>query len=183
MIEIDVPQLRKELEYITAHRGQWKQNAWLETGACGTVGCLAGNTALNAGYLPVRGHTSFVSRERVLPNEHGLFGLIENDDGTTTTGDGVLVESVRDVAARVLSLTYTQSAALFNGRNSLYDLWRLASLFTGGEIEVPPEVVREHEQRTSVPDGRTTMARNEDARYVLSLQRGAVRERKLPTRA
>lgn len=183
MTEIDVSQLRKELEYVTAHRGQWKQNAWLETGACGTVGCLAGNTALNAGYLPVRGYTSFVSRERVLPNEHGQLVLVENDDGMITTGDGVLVESVRDVAARVLGLTYAESSVLFSGRNSLYDLWYCAAKFTNDEIEIPPEVVLEHEQRTSVPDGRTTMARNEDARYVLALQRGAVRERKLPTGA
>lgn len=119
---IDVPRLRKELEYVTAHRAQWLQGTWFHRTACGTVGCLAGNTALNAGYVPVyeRGKTTTTSVVR-LPHEH-------------------YVRDVADVAAEVLGLDDDQAHELFAATNTLHDLWLRASDFTDGEIEVPAEV-------------------------------------------
>lgn len=124
-LTIDVPRLRKELEYVTAHREQWSQGTWLHRTSCGTVGCFAGNVALNAGYLPVYERSKHTTTLTVrLSHEH--------DD-----------RHVADVAAEVLGLSVKQLNSLFAATNTLYDLWNLASLFTNGEIEVPAEVEAE----------------------------------------
>lgn len=116
---IDVARLRKELEYVTANRHQWSQGTWLTRTTCGTVGCLAGNTVLNAGYRPVY--------------RPGVCHTTEVE-----VGDGV--EHVKHVATELLGLTREQSRQLFFVGNSLYRLWHLASRFTDGEIQVAPDV-------------------------------------------
>lgn len=132
-LTIDVPRLRKELEYVTTHREQWLQGEWIHRTACGTVGCLAGNVALNAGYVPVyeRGRYATAARVR-LPHGHG-------------------VRPVANVAAEVLGLSVGQATELFAATNTLYRLWELASMFTGGEIEIPADVLDELRGQTEPP--------------------------------
>lgn len=120
---VDAPRLRKELEYVTAHRDRWLQGAWIQSTPCGTVGCLAGNTVMNAGYQPHfdgdRATTQFV-----------------RDDAASPASE----RHVADVAADLLGLDTLQANQLFAATNSLYELWAIASEFTNGEIEIPPEV-------------------------------------------
>lgn len=118
---VDVARLRKELEFITAHRERWDQRTWLQRTVCGTVGCLAGNAVLNAGYVP-------------------MFHIEESD----ATGWVVNAESqqcsVREAARRLFGLTPEQSEKLFSPFNSLRGLWLIAEQLTDGEIQVPPEL-------------------------------------------
>lgn len=161
---IDVPRLRKELEYITANRLQWLQDVWLRRTACGTVGCLAGNVVLNAGYLPVvmRGEagTHLVSLERVDLHDPAF------DLGTAL--ESGLVREVRAVAAELLGLDRTQATTLFNSsRWTLLDLWKIASDLTDGEIEVPAEVRAEALDGTRPPSGNDLVQRNHRTGTVL----------------
>lgn len=118
---IDVPRLRKELEFITAHRDRWLQTTWLEHAQCGTVGCLAGNTVLNAGYEPFY--------------EGGMRSTSYVRDAEQTR-----TYWIRDLATELLGLTERQADDLFRSTNTLYDLWWIASELTNGEIQVPADV-------------------------------------------
>jgi len=140
---INVPLLRKELEFLTAHPEQHKQSWWLEwrdavlneTIECGTKGCLAGNALLHAGRL--RGHTHVY-----------WTGSGYESDGTNYWPDGEDYASYAEhsalswtrAGAALFGLTYTQADKVFYQNNTLPDLWRLANKFTNGEIEIPPEV-------------------------------------------
>ena len=134
---IDVPLLRKELEHITVHRDEWDQSTWLRpsrTTECGTVGCLAGNTVLHAGWLPATTN-----------------GVVDLDVASTSTQleyvtDGRRVLSVRDVATGELGLNRWQASLLFNGQNSLPALWIMANVLTDGEVDVPPPLIEEVNQ-------------------------------------
>jgi hypothetical protein len=122
---IDVPLLRKELQHITDHPEEWDQDIWIGRAperSCGTVGCLAGNTVLHSGLIP-------------LP---GMGQEIDFDDFC----DHV---NIATMAAILLGLTRAQANFLFSGKNSLYDLWYYASVFTEGEIEVPLDVIEKGE--------------------------------------
>jgi hypothetical protein len=131
---IDVPRLRKELEFVTANRDLWEQGCWIGRAECGTVACLAGWTVLHAGYGPYERNLAFVrlpvddplrSRVRVIP---------------TSTSDAGLA-NVDDVARELLGLTGYQAVWLFHPLNDLAELWRAAAAMTDGEVEVPPEFV------------------------------------------
>ena len=123
--------LRKELEYITAHRNEWDQSRWLSVTratACGTVGCLAGNAVLHAGWVPatVNGAVDVTQLSAETQLEY--------------VSDGQHVLTVRNVARDELGLEHWQATLLFNGSNSLLTLWIIASLLTD-EIEVPQSVI------------------------------------------
>ena len=125
---INVPLLRKELEYVTAHRDQWYQPEWLTRSVCGTTGCLAGNAVLNAGYRPDWNYESSIHQ--------------------TDTAVVVDVESgerrdVLDVATRLFGLDDDDADWLFHPQSSLLQLWVTASHLTEGAIEVPPELLVE----------------------------------------
>lgn len=128
---IDVARLRKELEYVTAHRDEWRQNTWLERTTCGTVGCVAGNAVLHAGYEPVYGRNT--SRSDAAAYLH--------DPAHTTRSK---IRPIADVARELFGLSEYQAGQLFHPQNSLYELWRFAERFTGGEITVPEDVRAEH---------------------------------------
>lgn len=119
-MSIDVPLLRKELEYITAHREHWNQGTWLNAAdtSCGTVGCLAGNTLLHTGNVECY---SVVETRKVYYTPIGQW-------------------SWGWEAKKVLGLSICQADHLFYEHNTLHDLWRLANEYTSGEIEIPLEV-------------------------------------------
>lgn len=128
---IDVPRLRKELEFITAHPERWNQSAWIQRTECGTTGCLAGNTVLHAGYQPLFGH-----------------GLVRPDQAAHVRrldGDGE--QLVDDVAQRLLGLTDREASELFHPLNTLHDLWWVAADLTDGELQVPADVAPGYHDR------------------------------------
>jgi hypothetical protein len=160
-LTVDVPRLRKELEYVTAHREQWLQGTWIHRTACGTVGCLAGNTTLNAGYVP-----AFTGRKYAVTSFVRL--AHEHDE-----------RLIVDVAAEVLGLDDYQANALFAATNSLYDLWKIASEITNGEIEVPADVLAETRGEVKPPaDGDVLTYLNNRAGLALRRQRHERRRRR-----
>lgn len=124
---VNIPLLQKELEYLTNNPGALCQQTWLEpstTSVCGTVGCLAGNAALHAGRvikttLPCTGETIY---EPVHPS--GSFEAL---------------------GMELLDLTESQAVSLFDGDNTLVDLWEVASNITDGEISPPPSLQGERD--------------------------------------
>jgi hypothetical protein len=124
---IDVPRLRKELEYVTIHPERWNQHQWIQQTACGTVGCLAGNTVLHAGAQPLFGYNNSDH------DDQASFVEIERGDDRHRT-------SVSRAARELLGLTDDQAEDLFHPLNSLHRLWSLAARFTDGEIKVPSGV-------------------------------------------
>ena len=123
--QIDVPLLRKELEFITAHPERWRQSTWLQVTGCGTVGCLAGNTVLHAGLTPVL--------SELAPYAHvGAVTNVRDDDG--------LQRTIRQAAQRLLGLSDDQADRIFYPTNDLRTLWELAARYTDGEIQVPAEL-------------------------------------------
>lgn len=124
---IDVPRLRKELEYVTNHPEHWRQNQWLKQTACGTVGCLAGNTVLHAGGEPLFG----AGGARV---DQATYARVELNGVTRNA------VAVSTAARELLGLDRDQADVLFHPLNGLHRLWSLASRFTHGEIQVPPDV-------------------------------------------
>jgi hypothetical protein len=137
---INVPLLRKELEHITAHRDEWDQGTWLRTTlttACGTTGCLAGNTALHTGWQP--------ATVNGVVNLDAVPLLME----LTHVARGSTITTVRDAAQVELGLTGWQANMLFSGQNSLLRLWVVAHVLTEGEVEIPESVVSDVSARHS----------------------------------
>lgn len=129
MSEIDVSLLRKTLEHILSDPEHWNQACWLEKRSrCGTIGCLAGWAA----QLSPRAETH--------KNMTWLWSV-----------DGGEALALPRAAETVLGLTEEQSDRLFDGDNSMRDLWMWASEYTRGEIELPPEGSLPDEQFDWVP--------------------------------
>lgn len=136
---IDVELLRKELEHVTAHPEEWDQTRWIVRTSCGTTGCLAGGTALRAGYRPyevtdVIGQLTWVYVAHDDP-------IRDSSSVEDLTAPDPRVLSVSSVARRLLGITNTQANDLFAPHNTLEDLWIIASELTDGAIEVPPDVI------------------------------------------
>lgn len=134
---VNVPVLRKELEHITAHREEWQQSVWLRTTtltACGTVGCLAGNAVVHAGWAPVHNGELVDVRQHV----GAQFDVVMRDGKTM---------SIRDAARQELGLEYWQANLLFGGSNSLVWLWEVADALTDGELQAPQDVITEYERQ------------------------------------
>jgi hypothetical protein len=125
---INVPLLRKTLEWATNHPDEHEQSVWAQRTWCGTAYCLAGRAVVEAGH-----DISWAEADL------DIFG------GGQHTTDGRDIELV---AVEELGLPVDPNRApddpnylspLFDEDNTLADLWRIASELTGGEIEVPAE--------------------------------------------
>lgn len=143
---VNAPVLRKELEYITAHRDEWNQEIWLsehrdsylEPTTCGTTGCLAGNTVLHAGLI--HGVTRVYWSEAAQQYVAGVTLYTPCDPERVAPDEAA---SWSETAAGILGLTRSQANQLFASGNSLHNLWELAYCFTADSddvIEVPLEV-------------------------------------------
>lgn len=134
---INVPLLRKELEWATAElrrsvtdgvEPEWHQASWIWTRtakqpmetACGTSCCIAGRTVLDTG--------------------HQVAWYESRVDGGWVAAATVDGRTVSDVAAEELGLNRYQAQLLFSAYRSLRQLWRLAAGFTYGEITVPDDL-------------------------------------------
>lgn len=116
-----------EAQYVSVVRSE---RVW----DCGTVGCLAGWTALLAGWRPT----------------------LEFDG---VYRDGV-VRPVSDVARELLNLNANQANALFAGTNTLEDLWEYADEFTNGEASRRANALYdEHQQLEFTPQLLTAPGR------------------------
>lgn len=131
--EVNVPLLRKTLEWATAEHhklrlglpSQWDQGVWMDRQSCGTVCCLAGKAALEAGWIPM----SATEQDDVAART-GRDHNIRHPDGRT--GD---VEQVADDA-----LGLPEDHSLYGGDNDIYTLWDIAERLTDGKITLPAEL-------------------------------------------
>lgn len=117
-MEIDVPRLRKALEHITAHPEEWKQDSWALRRSCGTAYCLAG--------------TIVVQSDAQL--------TWEEDEGYFTANRLTTGETIVNYARTLLNVGWGEVDNLFNGENSLRELYTLANEYTNGEIDIPDEL-------------------------------------------
>jgi hypothetical protein len=131
---VNVPRLRDALDYIVEHPDEWNQSNWIVRTDCGTAGCLAGVVAVKVmGAVPL-----FISPgvDATSNLEHSS---IEDFDFITEHPIWE-VDFTSKFAQLALDLTDDQALDLFEADNTLHDLFYLANVFTGGEIEIPEEI-------------------------------------------
>jgi len=121
---VNVPLLQKVLDHITAHPEEWRQSDWASKSACGTAYCVAGHAVVMSGYT-----ASFSSK-----NWATGFCVKDGRRGHIDT-----------VAREVLGLDLWQAQDLFHGRNTMQEIWDIATEITDGEIVVPFEYQRDTE--------------------------------------
>lgn len=130
-----VNRLRDELTFITVHPEKHNQDVWGEApddggkpSACGTVGCLAGNAVVNAGF------------------ELDWFQLF-GDDGKSRWGAsrvkgvrGARGKTIRSVARELFGLTEYQSDRLFDSPHNVANLWEMAIEYSDNRISLADAV-------------------------------------------
>lgn len=124
---LNTPLLRKTLEHITAYPEEYTQAKWVtHSSSCGTTGCLAYHLAT------IDSDLYFDFRKSSAAGVEIGYGLV--DSGGMSPG------SISRVAQERAGLNDHQAGRLFDGANTLYDLWEQACEFSGGEIEPPIEL-------------------------------------------
>lgn len=143
--KVNVPLLLQELRRLTITPEKWNQGMWALSdvkpngekpkrgGACGSFGCLAGNTVINQGYeldwfedeLYSGDHEEY--RAVWIAND-----VIMNPDSPAL--EDFRTEPINRVAQEELGLNGQQAAALFNGDNDLEMMWGYAYTVSGGVI-------------------------------------------------
>ena len=116
MTEINIPLLRKTLEYAAAHHEEVDLTVWANRTACGTVACVAGWAAILAGHD--------IDWDTTAPLSGSVY--------LTTNGD-----HIAEIAAQELGLTEEQENQLFYCA-SLDAVWEAAERLTNGEIQRSP---------------------------------------------
>jgi hypothetical protein len=155
---VNTAKLLAELRHLTIHPEKWDQGLWVKVvqkerpsraSACGSFGCLAGNTVLHEGFeLDWYGEVSRVyerDAEGAIVYEKGQAVSVLDEDGvpkvyTEWLADVVIVsiektEPIEDVAAKELGLNSYQADLLFSGDRTEAELWELAQNITLGEID------------------------------------------------
>lgn len=104
---INVPLLRRTLEYATEHPEETDLGAWAYRTPCGTVACIAARAVILAGYE------------------------IEGDSDRMADG-----RCIRDVAQEILGLSLEQDRMLFFC-TTIDQAWEVAEHITDGDIQRP----------------------------------------------
>jgi len=134
---LNVSKLLGELQQLTIYPEKWDQGFWAvpaidpETkrpSACGSYGCIAGNTLIHNEYTliwkenPMVGYFDEASQDR-----HRWIA----EDAEDSNGNRRTIEAH---AAKELGLTPWQAEILFDPDNTEADLWEHAERFSGGQI-------------------------------------------------
>lgn len=151
MNTINTERLLAEIRNITLHPEKHNQGLWVEAigkrpSACGSLGCLAGNAVVNEGHdlLWVKSDDQWdAARQKWFPS-----WIADNVAGTVdgvTYGGGELIEnpSIDVVARKLFGLNSEQSDSLFDGSNTLDDIWNLAIEFTAEQLDPITEADRD----------------------------------------
>lgn len=129
---LNVSLLLEELTRLTVYPDKWGQGDWAKAigisrpSACGSRGCLAGNTVIYKG-MELDWHQHEFRTELV----DGIPMPIWIADNVTEEYGG---ESIRYNARKLLGLTTWQADKLFDGDNSRDELWAWAEKISAGEI-------------------------------------------------
>ncbi len=159
---LNVARLREEIQFITINPDKHEQGFWAEArteaplnaneppydveapnpntrpSACGSFGCLAGNTAIHEPGVELDWYQGTYFRENGKKIQIWQADNILNEfvmvkdwyDGTEFPE----AKSISKKAQELLGLTDRQAEMLFDGDNTLDDIWDMADRFTGGEI-------------------------------------------------
>lgn len=160
--------LLQELRHATIHPEQHDQSTWAKyqgdrPSACGSVGCLAGNTVINEGLVLAWELSHVVYRATGREYRRDSRGWTraaedEKDENLVTKvwiADEVLPEKTGDlrrpievVAAELLGLREGEADKMFEGDNSIKDLWTYAIVFTDGAISIQDYLDAVHDAAT-----------------------------------
>ena len=111
---MNLEKLDEAIAYIEAHPEQHDQGSWFARSPCGTVACLAGTVALQAGWSPA------------WPKRHSAFAYTAEKNGARRT--------VRSVAREILGATREQESTLFFRAGTLDDIKRYRNQIAAGEL-------------------------------------------------
>lgn len=112
---VNVPELRKQLEWAESHPDDWDQDKYVQRTSCGTTYCIAGKTVADHGW-------------------EFLWQAADSPSYCTKNGQGL---SIEEAAAGILGLGEDEADLLFEFDNNLPRLWELAAEFTNGDIQIP----------------------------------------------
>lgn len=115
-----------------------KQYGYVPVANCGTAFCLAGNIVVHHGY-------TFVGS----PFSDAASAVVKSDEVTELlrnyNSDGVRMYSASNAALELLgvddTLNDSKVRVMFNGSNSLLDLWAYGYGFTGGKLKLPESLM------------------------------------------
>lgn len=117
--ELNIPLIRKVMEYLTAHPEEHDQLVWAQRTPCGTTACMAGHTVLLTG------------GQFLWSGDQADYCILPGDDF-------VARHEVDDAAQDALGLTTTQAVTLFYECDTLDELWRYVEFITGGQVSRSP---------------------------------------------
>ena len=117
---VNVPLLRKTLEYVESHPEEWDQSTWI----CGSAGCFAWHAAMIDGAEPLTANPEYVRADNDDPPDK-----VHPADGDAYPVDHIHVAAR---AARVLGFG-PELPALFRASNTLDDLRRIVGRLTAEE--------------------------------------------------
>lgn len=120
---MNIERMQKLLDHVTAHPEEHDQNTWGQKTACGTTMCLAGHAVemFGAGiaWMPLDPY----SRD---PDTVQAVAIFDK------TG-----REIPEAAAELLDLTLDEMTHLFYTAQTADDLWKTASVYTRGKLELP----------------------------------------------
>lgn len=133
---LQAARLRDELTDITVHPEKHNQNVWAEApddngkpSACGTVGCLAGNAVINAGYQ-LEWYKTYTDDDTL---RWGTNRVLDKETGERGP-------AIKYVARDLFGLTGTQANRLFDSYHTVTDLWEMAIEYSYGIIRLSDAV-------------------------------------------
>lgn len=147
---LNVERLIDELVFLTEFPEKWDQTLWLQTtnpnrvSACGTTGCLAGNTVLHQNYKlywEEAGVVTDLEGKKTMLYTADYTEEIDDGDGGTYQG-----KPIDEVAMFELDLTETQANSLFDGDNTLDELWEKAEQITQQSLDHHRELAEERRE-------------------------------------
>lgn len=112
--QINVPLLRKTLEYAEAHPEEIALGSWASRSPCGTTACIAGTAVILAGH----------AIDWANPKPNGDVSFVVGG------------RHIEEVACEELNLTELQADDMFYC-SSLAQAWQVAEELTDGEIQRP----------------------------------------------
>lgn len=129
---VNVELMQKVLDHITAHPKEWNQASWANRWSCGTSFCFAGHAANMTGHNFI---WDFDGGAIAVEVEAGTraFEVERATRASEVEGNVAIALAAREE----LGLTVQQAAVLFNGDNSLAELYYLANVITDGAISIP----------------------------------------------
>jgi len=161
--KVNTERLLEELRFITIFPEKWDQQLWFVSGkadteeeltekpkspisACGSFGCLAGNTVARDGHeLAWYKESFYTDNDQFMGYRWACHSVyIESEEefkarvATLPAQDQQWERrksvAISEKAAETLGLNYIQQERLFSGENLLDDLWELAYTVSGGAI-------------------------------------------------